>query len=55
VELKIISGKKSKGLVCLSSYLSGEKKHHDKLEGGLPVLEITDEYSNSLRYEISDS
>lgn len=24
-------------------------------EGGVPVLEITNEYDNSLRYEISDS
>ena len=51
VELKILKGKKSEGL---SVYLA-KKSITINSEGGVPVLEITNEYGNSLRYEISDS
>lgn len=51
VELKILKGKKSEGL---SVYLA-KKNITINSEGGVPVLEITNEYGNLLRYEISDS
>jgi len=51
VELKILKGKKSEGL---SVYLA-KKDITINSEGGVPVLEITNEYGNSVRYEISDS
>jgi hypothetical protein len=51
VELKILKGKKSEGL---SVYLA-KKNITINSEGGVPVLEITNEYGNSRRYEISDS
>lgn len=51
VELKILKGKKSEGL---SVYLA-KKSITINSEGGVPVLEITNEYGNSIRYEISDS
>jgi hypothetical protein len=51
VELKILKGKKSEGL---SVYLA-KKSITINSEGGVPVLEITNEYGNSVRYEISDS
>lgn len=50
VELKILKGKKSEGL---SVYLA-KKSITINSEGGVPVLEITNEYGHSLRYEISD-
>lgn len=51
VELKVLKGKKSEGL---SVYLA-KKSITINSEGGVPVLELTNEYGNSLRYEISDS
>jgi hypothetical protein len=51
VELKILKGKKSEGL---SVYLA-KKSITINSEGGVPVLELTNEYGNSLKYEISDS
>lgn len=51
VELKILKGKKSEGL---SVYLD-KKKITINAEAGAPILEMTNEYGNSLRYEISDS
>jgi hypothetical protein len=51
VELKILKGKKSEGL---SVYLA-KKSITINSEGGVPVLELTKEYGNSLKYEISDS
>ena len=51
VELKILKGKKSEGL---SVYLA-KKSITINSEGGVPVLEVTNEYGNSVRYEISDS
>ena len=51
VELKILKGKKTEGL---SVYLA-KKNITINSEGGVPVLEIINEYGNSLRYEISDS
>jgi hypothetical protein len=50
-ELKILKGKKGEGL---SVYLA-KKNITINSEGGVPVLEITNEYGSSLRYEISDS
>lgn len=51
VDLKILKGKKSEGL---SVYLE-KKSITINSEGGVPVLEVTNEYGNSVRYEISDS
>lgn len=51
VELKILKGKKSEGL---SVYLA-KKRITINSEGDVPVLEVTNEYGNSVRYEISDS
>jgi hypothetical protein len=51
VELKILKGKKSEGI---SIYLA-KKSIAINSEGGVPVLEVTNEYGNSVRYEISDS
>jgi hypothetical protein len=51
VELKILKGKKSEGL---SVYLA-KKNITINSEGGVPVLEVTNEYGNSVRYEISNS
>lgn len=50
VELKILRGKKREDL---SVYLA-KKNITINSEGGMPVLEITNDYDNSLRYEISD-
>jgi hypothetical protein len=43
--------KKERGSDCLSA----KKNITINSEGGVPVVEITNEYGNSLRYEISDS
>lgn len=51
MELKILKEKKSEGL---SVYLA-KKRITINLEGDVPVLEVTNEYGNSVRYEISDS
>ena len=51
VELKIQKGKKSEGV---SVYLA-KKNITITSEGGTPVLEVTNEYGNSVKYEISDS
>jgi hypothetical protein len=51
VGLKIIKSKKSDGL---SVYLE-KKSIKINSESGLPALEVTNEYGNSVRYEISDS
>ncbi|AFU59891.1 hypothetical protein Ngar_c29730 [Candidatus Nitrososphaera gargensis Ga9.2] len=51
VELKILKGKKNEGL---SVYLA-KKSITINSEGDVPVLEVTNEYGNSVRYEISDS
>ena len=51
VELRILKGKKSEGL---SVYLA-KKNITINSEEGVPVLELTNEYGNSLRYEISDN
>ena len=48
VDLKI---QKDKGL----SVSSAKKSIAINSEGGAPVIEITNEYGNSVRYEISDS
>jgi hypothetical protein len=47
VDLKTKSGGLSVSL--------GKKNVTINSEGGMPVLEITNEYGNSVRYEISDS
>ena len=47
VDLKILKGE---GL----SVYSAKKNVSINSEGGVPVLEITNEYGNSVRYEISD-
>jgi hypothetical protein len=49
--MKLLKGKKSEGL---SVYLE-KKSITINSEGGVPVLEVTNEYGNSVRYEISDS
>lgn len=51
VELKALKGKKGEGL---SVYLA-KKNITINSEGGVPVLEVINEYGNSVRYEISDS
>jgi hypothetical protein len=51
IELKIQKGKKGEGL---SVYLA-KKSITINSEGGPPALEVTNEYGNSVRYEISDS
>ena len=51
MELKILKRKKSEGL---SVYLA-KKRITINSEGDVPVLEVTNEYGNSVRYEISDS
>lgn len=51
VELKIQKGKKSEGV---SVYLA-KKNITITSEGGTPVLEVTNEYGNSVKYEISDN
>jgi hypothetical protein len=48
---KILKGKKIEGL---SVYLA-KKSITINSEGGMPVLKVTNEYGNSVRYEISDS
>ena len=48
VELKILKGK------GVSVSLAKKSITIDS-EGGVPVLEITNEYGNSVRYEISDN
>jgi hypothetical protein len=50
VELKILKGKNGEGL---SVYLA-KKNITINFEGGAPVLELTNDYGNTLRYEISD-
>jgi hypothetical protein len=49
VEPKILKGK-SEGL----SVNLAKKNISINSEGGIPVLELTNEYGNSLKYEISD-
>jgi hypothetical protein len=49
VELKIVKGKKGEGV----SISSAKKTVTINSEGGSPALEITNEYGNSVRYEIS--
>jgi hypothetical protein len=44
-------GEKDRRPVCLP----GEKEHNYNSEGGMSVLKVTNEYGNSVRYEISDS
>ena len=51
VELKIQKGKKSESV---SVYLA-KKNITITSEGGTPVLEVTNEYGNSVKYEISDN
>jgi hypothetical protein len=51
VELKIQKGKKGEGL---SIYLA-KKGIAINSENGVPVMEVTNEYGNSVKYEISDS
>jgi hypothetical protein len=51
VELKIVKGKKSEGL----SVILAKKNITINSEGGIPVLELTNEYGNTLNYEISDT
>jgi len=51
VKLKILKGKKSEGL---SVYLA-KKSVTINSEGGVPVLEVINEYGHSIRYEIADS
>ena len=51
VDLKILKGKKGEGL---SVYLA-KKNIIINSDGGAPMLELTNEYGNTLRYEISDS
>jgi hypothetical protein len=51
MSVKILKGKKGEGL---SVYLA-KKSITINSEGGVPVLEVTNEYGNSVRYEISDS
>jgi hypothetical protein len=48
---KILKGKEGEGL---SVYLA-KKNFTINSEGGVPVLKVTNEYGNSVRYEISDS
>jgi hypothetical protein len=48
---KILKGKKIEGL---SVYLA-KKSITINSEGGMSVLKVTNEYGNSVRYEISDS
>jgi hypothetical protein len=51
VEPKIVKGKESEGLS-----ISLDKKNITiTLESGVPVLELTNEYGNALKYEISNS
>jgi hypothetical protein len=47
----MLKGKKGEGL---SVHLA-KKSITINSEGGVPVLEVTNEYGNSVRYEISDS
>jgi hypothetical protein len=51
VELKIQKGKKSEGV----SVFLAKKNITITSESGTPVLEVTNEYGNSVKYEISDS
>jgi hypothetical protein len=51
VELKILKEKKGEGL---SVYLA-KKSIIINSEDGVPMLEVTNEYGNSVKYEISDS
>jgi hypothetical protein len=50
-EPKIVKGKKSEGL----SINLDKKNIAINLEHDVPVLELTNEYGNTLKYEISDS
>lgn len=50
-EPKIVKGKRNEGL----SINLDKKNIAINLESGVPVLELTNEYGNELRYEISDS
>jgi hypothetical protein len=47
----MLKGKKSEGL----SVFLAKKNITINSEGGVPLLEVTNEYGNSLRYEISDN
>lgn len=51
MEPKIVKGKKNEGL----SINLAKKNISINSEGGVPVLELTNEYGNSLRYDISDN
>lgn len=51
VEPKILKGKESEGL----SVSLAKKNIAINSEAGVPVLELTNEYGNSVKYEISDS
>lgn len=50
-EPKIVKGKKDEGL----SVSLDKKKISIHLEADVPVLELTNEYGNTIKYEISDS
>ena len=52
VELKILKVKKSEGM---SVYLAKKSITITSAENGAPVLRVTNEYGNSVTYEISDS
>jgi hypothetical protein len=53
VELKILKDKKSEGM---SVYLAKKSSITiTSAENGAPVLQVTNEYGNSVTYEISDS
>jgi hypothetical protein len=51
VELKILKGKEKEGL-CV---FQGKKSITIHSEDGTSILEVTNEYGNSVRYEISDN
>jgi hypothetical protein len=53
VELKILKVKKSEG--GMSVYLAKKSITITSAENGAPVLRVTNEYGNSVTYEISDS
>jgi hypothetical protein len=50
VELKILKGKKGEGL----SVYHSKKSIAINSESGMPMMEVTNEYGNSVKYEISD-
>jgi hypothetical protein len=51
VELRILKGKKGEGI----SMSLAKKSIEISAESGVPVLQITNEYGNSIAYEISDN